>query len=99
MRLLPFAAGVTGFVSDITERTFAEEALRQSEERYALALAGANDGIWDWDLTTDRIYFAPRWHAILGEPERSGDVQSAAWFDLVHDDEVRVFRDERHGVH
>ncbi len=43
-------------------------SLSRSEERYALAVRAANDGIWDWDLAADRIYFSPRWHAILGRP-------------------------------
>jgi diguanylate cyclase (GGDEF)-like protein/PAS domain S-box-containing protein len=66
--------------------------LIQSEERYALAVRAANDGIWDWDLRRDRIYFSPRWHAILGQPERSGDEDPAAWFDLVHADDVMRLR-------
>jgi diguanylate cyclase (GGDEF)-like protein/PAS domain S-box-containing protein len=66
--------------------------LMQSEERYALAVRAANDGIWDWDLRRDRIYFSPRWHAILGHPERSGDEDPAAWFDLVHSDDLLRLR-------
>ncbi len=57
--------------------------LARSEERYALAVRAASDGIWDWDLTSDRVYFSPRWHAILGQPE-SDDHDPATWFDLVH---------------
>ena len=44
-------------------------ALADSEERYALALAGANDGLWDWDLRTDTIYLSPRYKAMLGYAE------------------------------
>jgi diguanylate cyclase (GGDEF)-like protein/PAS domain S-box-containing protein len=64
----------------------------QSEERYALVVRAANDGIWDWDLRRDRIYFSPRWHAILGHAERSGDEDPTAWFDLVHSDDLLRLR-------
>ena len=51
--LFPFLSGVTMFWNDITDRADAETALKHSEERYALAAAGANDGLWDWDLEHD----------------------------------------------
>ncbi len=66
--------------------------LAQSEERYALAVRAASDGIWDWDLTTDRIYFSPRWHTLVGRSERPGEEDPAAWFDLVHPDDVLRLR-------
>ena len=50
VRLLPFAAGVTGFVSDITDRTLVEEALQSLRGTVCAGVAGANDGIWDWDV-------------------------------------------------
>jgi diguanylate cyclase (GGDEF)-like protein/PAS domain S-box-containing protein len=64
------------------QRTISE--LARSEERYALAVRAASDGIWDWDLVSDRIYFSPRWHALLGYPERSSNGDPSVWFDLVH---------------
>jgi len=66
------------------ERQRTLEALRRSEERYALAVLGANDGLWDWDLTSDRIYYAPRWKSILGyQDEQIGD-SPQEWFGRVH---------------
>ncbi len=62
--------------------------LSRSEERYALAVRAANDGIWDWDLEQNRIYFSPRWHAILGQPEQAADEDPSAWFELVHSGDV-----------
>jgi diguanylate cyclase (GGDEF)-like protein/PAS domain S-box-containing protein len=62
--------------------------LARSEERYSLAVRAANDGIWDWDLARDRIYLSTRWRAILGGPEDSQDEPPAAWFDLVHNDDL-----------
>jgi diguanylate cyclase (GGDEF)-like protein/PAS domain S-box-containing protein len=60
------------------------QALAQSEERYALALAGANDGLWDWDLRADSVYLSPRYKAMLGyQPDGLGS-SPQAWFELVH---------------
>jgi diguanylate cyclase (GGDEF)-like protein/PAS domain S-box-containing protein len=84
VRLLPFAGGLTAFITDITDRAVAEEALRVSEERYALALAGANDGIWDWDLTSNVMYFSSRWKAMLGLDGEETSISPMVWFRRVH---------------
>ncbi len=55
-----------GVILDNTERKRTENELRASEERFRLVLQASNDGIWDWDLTSKRIYFSPRWKEMLG---------------------------------
>ena len=69
------------------ERMHSERALWESEERYALAVSGANDGIWDWNLTTGAAYFSPRWKAMLGyrDDEIGRDIEE--WFSRVHPDD------------
>lgn len=79
--------GLVSSCQDISERQAAEEALAESEARYALAVRGANDGIWDWDLRRDKIYFSPRWKAMLGFAEDEIDDSPEAWFSRVHPDD------------
>ena len=69
-------------------RRKAETALRKSEERYALAERGSNDGLWDWDLGADRIYFSPRWIAMLGYADSEIGSAPGDWFNLVHADDL-----------
>ncbi len=65
-------------------RKQAEDKLRESEERYAIAMAGANDGLWDWKLATNEIYYSPRWKALFGHED--GDISTSPdeWFGRVH---------------
>jgi diguanylate cyclase (GGDEF)-like protein/PAS domain S-box-containing protein len=76
-----------GFLYNITERKYAEAALRESQERYALALAGANDGLWDWNLKTNEIFFSPRWKSMLGYGEDEISNNPDEWFKRVHPDD------------
>jgi diguanylate cyclase (GGDEF)-like protein/PAS domain S-box-containing protein len=62
----------------------AEESLRESEERYALAARGANDGLWDWKLATGETYFSPRWNQMLGHPDEDRWSDPESWFSLIH---------------
>ncbi|MBF2098585.1 MAG: EAL domain-containing protein [Gloeomargaritaceae cyanobacterium C42_A2020_066] len=70
--------------TDITPQRLAEAQLRHSEERYALAVNGARDGIWDWDLLTDRLYLSDQWHLLLGYSPGSLGEEPSAWFDHIH---------------
>jgi PAS domain S-box-containing protein len=58
---------VAGATIDVSERKRAEERLRESEQRFARAVAGTNDGIIDWDIVNDRMYVSERTKRILGE--------------------------------
>ena len=74
--------------AEVVERRHSEEELRQSQGRYALALAGANDGIWDWDFTNGVVFYSPRWKSMLGDMD--GKITSTAeeWFKRIHPDDL-----------
>lgn len=61
-------------IAGAIEREQSDEKVRLSEERYALAARGANDGLFDWDIATDKTFFSPRLHEVLGlAPESLGE--------------------------
>ncbi len=66
------------------EKAQVQKALAESAERYELAVRGANDGIWDWDLCAKEIYYAPRWKAMLGYQEHEITKSPDEWFTRVH---------------
>ncbi len=80
----------------LREKINAVRALRASERRYALAARGANDGVWDWDHVRDRVYFSPRWRALMGMSPDDRDDRPALLLARVHpEDRERVAKSMR----
>ncbi|AUB42733.1 DNA-binding response regulator, NarL/FixJ family, containings REC and HTH domains [Nostoc flagelliforme CCNUN1] len=80
-----------GLVVDVTDLKRSEEILRQSEERWQLAITGTDEGIWDWDISTNQTFRSERWFTILGyEPNELSD-HDDEWSIRIHpDDYTRV---------
>lgn len=77
---------------DITQRKRAEQALKESEERYALALQGARDGLWDWNLNTGEVYYSTRWKGMLGYEEGELGATPEEWLERVHPEDLPVLK-------
>ena len=92
-----FAVALARIQSQLN-RKWAEEALRESQERYSLAAKGANDGLWDWDFRAGRIFLSPRWKEMLGyaadDLSAGVDTDPEFWLARVHrEDQTRLRRD------
>ncbi|MBE9067451.1 EAL domain-containing protein [Leptolyngbya cf. ectocarpi LEGE 11479] len=79
--------GVLGIGHNITNRRASEEKLQKSEERFSLAMRGANDGLWDWNLETNQVYYSPRWKNMLGYANDELTNDLSTWQSLVHPDD------------
>lgn len=62
----------------------------KAQERYSLAVRGANDGIWDWDLYTDEVYYSPRWKEIIGFSEREFPANVEEWKKRIHPNDLEA---------
>ncbi len=78
---------VIGMDRDATAARNAERALRENEERWQLAVAGSNEGVWDWQVDAGTIWFSPRWKELIGFTDDEVANVRATWIDRVHPDD------------
>jgi len=70
------------------DRNEAKESLRISEARWTAALEGAGDGVWDWDIQADTVYYSRRWKDLLGYTDAEVGNAPGEWFRRVHPDDA-----------
>lgn len=87
LETLSTVAAVLGVKLDLIQKEVLlgrqNSAIQKSEERFTLAMRGANDGLWDWDLKTDIVYYSPRWFGMLGHDPSDFPETLEAWAKLV----------------
>jgi len=86
-RTAELLAANTRLEREIAEREAAENALRVSEERFALAVKGSQDGIWDWDIKNDSLYWSPRLKELLGYADDEFDIDFETFDSMLHPDD------------
>ncbi len=89
LRFIHFSAhssdiGEVWILSDVTEQKQTEHALRASEERWQLAARGGNDGVWDWNLKTNVVFFSPRMKEMMGFADHELENELTEWQSRIH---------------
>ena len=79
-------------IRDVSARRRAEDDLRKSEERLALAVAGAREGVWDMNLETGDVVYSSRWKQMLGYEEHEIEPDVREWERLLHPDDMAAAR-------
>ncbi len=79
-----------GYLLDATLQIRTEIEAKEIKERYELALAGSNDGIWDWNIVTNEIYYSPRWKEMIGYRADEIENNLDAWTSRVHPDDLEM---------
>ncbi|MDX2066321.1 MAG: PAS domain-containing protein [Fimbriimonadaceae bacterium] len=92
-QLFRIGNGVALIIRDATVRHRLNSALKQSEERWQLAIAGTQDGIWDDDLVHRKTYASDQWFRMLGYSEPFPTDAEQFFFDVLHPDDRAVFED------
>jgi len=70
--------------AEMADRIRAEHELRDSEERYDIAVKGSNDGLWDWDILTNHMYYSPRFKELLGYEDQEMDNVFSSFESKLH---------------
>lgn len=88
--------GIVMFQEDVTERREIEQRVRDSEERFELAVNAASVGIWDWNLDRNLMYWSPRLKEILGLEHGTEDVPHSEFVGRIHPDDEEYFGEALH---
>ena len=80
--------GSLGILRDITERHAVDQALRESQQRFDLAVRSSSGGLWDWNVTTSEAWYSPRYKQLLGYDEDELEASYENWISLVHPDDL-----------
>ncbi|HEX2554832.1 MAG TPA: PAS-domain containing protein [Microvirga sp.] len=84
------AIRLVGAVSDVTQRKETERALKESEQRYDLALQATNESVYEWDVASGQMYYSPRLYAILGLTAE--ELRTAEdWLRRVHPEDLPTY--------
>lgn len=79
---------IFGISRDISHRLEIEDALKKSEERWKYALEGNGDGLWDWNLVTNEVYFSKNWKKMLGYEDDELENILDNWKSRIHPDDI-----------
>lgn len=82
--------GFIGAVTDITDLKTAERALRDSEARWQFALEGSGNGVWDWNIRNDEVWFSPQWARIIGHQPEEISNHVDEWVNRVHPEDLEA---------
>lgn len=96
-RLVPAVERTLRDAAERREMRRAEAALRQSEERFALAMEGSRDGLWDWSFATNEAYYSERFREILGCERGDLGPTIEAFLSLIHEEDRDGVRGALHG--
>ncbi|MDX1353340.1 MAG: PAS domain S-box protein, partial [Thiomicrorhabdus sp.] len=78
--------------TDITDYITRKNVLQSEKERLTYAIEGSQDGVWDWNLATNEVFYSPRWKSILGYEECEVENAFLSWEELLHPDDLAAAR-------
>ena len=82
--------GIIVMCKDVTEERLVRDSLAQSEERFKLAMEGSHDGLWDWEMGTNTVYFSPSWKRLLGYEDHELDNCFSTWERLTSPEDLET---------